>query len=185
MLQELPAYTLLMPSPSDWIEAAKEIYGPKLLELERYSFTADGLSPEHLRRLLNQSRFRDMIRPIDHELARQFQGHAEHFVDLSAFESADDFVARGIGFCLPIGERIVAAAYSSLVCSRGIEISIFVESRCRQRGIATALGSKLVLSCLEQGLVPHWDAANAESCKLAKKLGYRPSGAYSAFYRED
>jgi GNAT superfamily N-acetyltransferase len=183
MVRDLPAYTLLMPSPSDWIEVAKEVHGANLIEFGRYSFTSDGLAREHLEKLLSRSKFRDALEPIDMGMASQFRGDTEHFVDLSAFDSAEDFAARGVGFCLRIGERVVAAAYSSLVCSKGIEVSIFVEPKHRERGIATALGSKLVLHCLERGLEPHWDAANAESCKLAEKLGYRRSGTYTAYYR--
>ncbi len=184
MVGGLPAYTLLMPSPADWIEVAKEVHGANLIEFGRYSFASDGLARERLEKLLSRSKFRDALEPIDVELAARFKGDTENFVDLSAFDSAEDFAARGVGFCLRIGERVVAAAYSSLVCSKGIEVSIFVEPKHRERGIATALGSKLALYCLERGLEPHWDAANAESCKLAAKLGYRRSGTYMAYYRE-
>ena len=73
-------------------------------------------------------------------------------------------------------------AYSSLVCSRGIEVSIYVGEPFQQRGVATALGRKLVLECLKNNLRPNWDAANPESCKLAKKLGFVFFGAYDAYY---
>ena len=185
MVKDLPAYTLLMPSPADWVQVAQEIYGTRLLEFSRYSFVADGLSLDHLLKLLNQSRYREAIKPIDVALAAQFRQDAKGCVDLSAFDSAEDFVTRGVGFCLPIGEDVVAAAYSSLVCSQGIEVSVFVEQKYRECGIATALASKLALYCLERGWEPHWDAANLESCKLAEKLGYRRSGAYTAYYREE
>jgi GNAT superfamily N-acetyltransferase len=185
MVRDLPAYTLLMPSPADWVRAAQEIHGDKLLEFSRYSFSTDELPPDHLGKLLNQSKYRAVIQPIDAALASRFIQNPQGRVDLSAFDSAEDFVARGVGFCLPMDETIVAAAYSSLVCSRGIEVSIFVEPRYRERGVATALASRLALACLERGWEPHWDAANLESCKLAEKLGYRRSGTYTAYYREE
>jgi hypothetical protein len=100
MIHDLPAYTLLMPSPADWVQAAQEIYGTRLLEFSRYSFAADGLSQEYLGNLLSPSRFRDAIRPIDVALASQVRDDAKSFVDLSAFDSAEDFVMRGVGFCL-------------------------------------------------------------------------------------
>ena len=52
----------------------------------------------------------------------------------------------------------------------------------RRQGLATALASALLLWCLERGLEPHWDAANPESVRLAKKIGYQFSGSYTAYY---
>jgi len=185
MMGSLLPSALLMPSPPEWIEVAKEVYGAGLQELGRYSFSSVGLSLQHLERLLSQSRFRDAIRPIDGTLAAQFRGEKEGLIDLSMFDSAADFVARGVGFYLPAEGNVAAAAYSSLVCSKGIEVSIFVRPEYRQCGLATALGCRLAIHCLERGLEPHWDAANLESCRLAERLGYRRSGTYLAYYREE
>jgi GNAT superfamily N-acetyltransferase len=106
----------------------------------------------------------------------------DHFIDLSDYDSPADFAGRGTGLYVQKGERVAGAAFASLVCSRGIEISIFIEARYRRQGLATALAARLLLWCLERSLEPHWDAANPESCKLALKLGYRPAGSYLAYY---
>jgi len=71
-------------------------------------------------------------------------------------------------------------AWSSLVCSRGIEVSVSVAPEHRMRGMATVLSAYLVMWCLENGVQPHWDAANPESCRLAEKLGYTRAGTYRA-----
>lgn len=76
----------------------------------------------------------------------------------------------------------MGAAWSSLVCSNGIEVSIYIEEAYRQRGVATALASRLLLECLRNKLKPNWDAANPESFKLAKKLGVRFIEAYDAYF---
>ena len=106
----------------------------------------------------------------------------DHFVDLSCFDSPEDFAQRGLGFYAVAGETIIGAAYSQLVCSRGIEVSLYVMPSHRERGIGTSLASHLVTHCLENRQVAHWDAANLESCRLARKLGYMPSGTYQAHY---
>ncbi len=185
MMRSFPVYALLMPSPAGWVEAARDVYGEKLLAMRRYSYSAHDLSLERLGQAVKQTRFGKEIRPIDAALAAQLMADRDSFVDLSAFDSAEDFAARGVGFCLLPGGRVAAAGYSSLVCSKGIEVSIFVVPRHRRRGIATALGSLLAMHCLERGLEPHWDAANLESCGLAEKLGYRQSGEYVAYYRRE
>ncbi len=80
------------------------------------------------------------------------------------------------------GDEVMGVAYSSLVCSKGIEVSIYVEEKCRRQGVAAALGSKLLLECIGHNMTPNWDAANPESFKLAKKLGYVFTEAYDAYY---
>ena len=98
------------------------------------------------------------------------------------FDSHADFLARGVGYTLLDEDKLVGAAYSSLVCSRGIEVSLFVDEPYRRRGVATALSASLLLECVRRGLRPNWDAANNESCKLAEKLGYTFSGSYESYY---
>ncbi len=184
MMRELPPGIFLMPTAPEWIELVQRLFGERLQEYYRFSYSADSLPTEHLEALLANSKYRDAIRPIDLALAEQAWNTPEHFIDMSLFRSAKDFIERGIGFFCEQGGKLIGAAYSQLVCSRGIEVSIFVEERYRQRGVATALGAKLALACLERGWEPHWDAANSESCKLAEKLGYTRSGMYTAYYLE-
>jgi L-amino acid N-acyltransferase YncA len=109
-------------------------------------------------------------------------GQPESYLELFDFGSVQDFVERSLGFAIMDHDHVMGVAYSSLVCSRGIEVSIFVEEPYRQKGVATALASKLLVECLNCGWRPNWDAANPESCKLAPKLGFTLVEAYEAFY---
>ena len=76
---------------------------------------------------------------------------------------------------------MAGAAFSSLVCSRGIEVSIFIEPEYRRKGLATVLGASLVRYCVENNADANWDAANPESCQLAERLGYVPVREYDAW----
>jgi GNAT superfamily N-acetyltransferase len=183
-LRRLPPYTLLMPSTPGWVEAAELLFGARLRFMDRYRLSADRISPDSLNRILVDSRHRQAIRPIDLPLSTSAWGQ-DHFLDISIFDSAADFLERGVGFSLSNGDQLAGVAYSSLVCSRGIEISIYVEDAYRRQGIATALASRLLLWCLERGMEPHWDAANPESLKLSMKLGYRALDSYLAYYLVD
>ena len=89
---------------------------------------------------------------------------------------------RGIRFYLEKQVTLVGAAFSSLVCNRGIEVSLFVLEDYRRQGIATALASRLLKRCIENNAEADWDAANLESCRLAEKLGYVQTGEYLAYY---
>lgn len=106
----------------------------------------------------------------------------DHFVELSDFDSPEDFVQRGVGFYLERRGRVAGAAYSSLVCSKGIETSIFVREEHRRQGMATILACNLLQWCIENNAEANWDAANAASCGLAEKLGYTQTGGYEAHY---
>lgn len=185
LMQGLPAYHLLMPSPAPWLEVAQEIYGEHLQSFPRYSLSADPLSPERLASLLEHSPFRERVVPISLEVACQAAEQPESCLDLSDFDSAADFVERGLGYTMFDRERMMGVAYSSLVCSSAIEVSVYVEEPCRRQGVATALCSRLLLECLTHGLRPNWDAANPESVKLAKKLGYLYLESYDAYYHTE
>jgi len=182
MIKDLSPHPLLMPSTAGWIDLAKEIHGEKLVLFPRYSFSSENLSVEHLDHLLANSPFKDAIQRIDTAVARQALAVQDGVVDLSDFDSAEDFVERGIGFRLMSNESMMGAGYSSLVGSKGIEVSLFVFPEHRRKEVATALACKLLKWSLEHDMDPHWDAANPESCTLAEKLGYVQTETYDAYY---
>ena len=185
MVRLLPADALLMPSAGEWSAVMGEVYGERLVAYPRFSFAADTLSAEHLAGLLRQSRYCDAIRRVDLALAARLLAEPNGPADLSLFDSADDFVERGVGFCVLDGDTVAGAACSAGVCSRGIEVSIYVMPKFRRRGMATALAAALAGHCLAEGLEPHWDAANPDSYHLALKLGYHYMGMYEAYYLGD
>lgn len=182
MMADLPAYNLLMPSTPGWVELARQQLGDTLQTNTRHSFSSDSLSASHLNLLLNNGSFQGEIVAIDTAVAHQLSTSSQLYFDLADFDSAQDFATRGLGFVALVDAQPVGIAYSSLVCSQGIEISIFVDEPHRRQGIATALGAHLLLACLQRGLHPNWDAANPESIKLATKLGYRSLGSYEAYF---
>ena len=182
LIRELPAYSLLMPTPPAWIAAAQKAFQDHLMAFSRCTLSPDPLSEAHLASLFDHSPFRDRVVPLDDALVSQLIDLPESYLEIETFDSPADFLERGLGFALLDGGQVRGVAYSSLVCSRGIEVSIFVEERYRQRGVATALASRLLLECLRLGMRPNWDAANPESVKLARKLGYVFVEAYDAYY---
>lgn len=184
LLAEWPPYHLLMPSLPGWAAAAREMFGEQLVAFPRYSFSAARLDEAHLERVIAGSPQRERPVAVDATLLAPLAGQADGFLDLSDFASPDDFLARGLGYVALDGDKVMGVAYSSLVCSRGIEVSLFVDEPYRRQGLATALAGRLSLDCVRLGLRPNWDAANLESCALAEKLGYTASGTYEAYYRK-
>lgn len=102
---------------------------------------------------------------------------------VSCFSSAGDFVRRGIGFLAidPTGKP-AAGASSYSIYQNGIEIEVDTNENYRRKGLALAVCARLILTCLDKGLSPSWDAANLASVALAEKLGYQPGHHYEVFY---
>jgi RimJ/RimL family protein N-acetyltransferase len=117
---------------------------------------------------------------MDLNLARQLAAEKSEFSSdhMVNFDSPEDFISRGIGFCIVSGDEIVSAATTFVVCGKGIEIQINTRKQHRRKSLATVVAAHLLLYCLENGLDPNWDAENERSAHLAEKLGYTPQGRY-------
>ena len=98
------------------------------------------------------------------------------------YETKEAFLKEGRGFVVLKDGKIVAGASSCCSYYDGIEIEIDTGRAERRKGLATAVGAKLILSCLEDGLEPRWDAANLISVHLAEKLGYRFDREYAYYW---
>lgn len=177
-LAAVPAGRMLMAGSDGWQPAVESCFGSRLISLTRYRYDSRALSLNHLHGLAAANPHTPHIQCVTPAHA----GTNSPYLSISAFDSAEDFVARGIGYCLEHDGVITGAAYASLVCSDAIEVSIVVDPAHQRKGIATALACALLQWCLENHLAPHWDAANDESCRLAEKLGYTPDGTYTAYY---
>ena len=114
-----------------------------------------------------------------YDLCLTKQNYMRDFV--SQFDSATDYLARGIGYCVLDGETIVSGASSYTVYDGGIEIEIQTEKAYRRRGLALCCAAQLILQCLAEGRYPSWDAANLKSVALAEKLGYHLDYAYDTY----
>ena len=99
----------------------------------------------------------------------------------SNFSSVEDFLHHGIGILVMKGKEICCGASSYTAYRKGIEVEIVTKSDYRNLGLATACGAKLILTCLEEGKLPHWDAANQTSVRLAMRLGYEYVGPYDTY----
>jgi GNAT superfamily N-acetyltransferase len=177
-LKAIPNGRFLMAGSHGWEDVAKAIFGERLIAVKRDSYSSDSLSMNLIHALASVNDNIPHIKRFDVALASK----DNPYLSLGAFDSVEDFVERGIGFCLLKEDVIIGVAYSSLVSANGIEVSIVVDPDHYRKGIATALSCKLVEWCLEHHVAPHWDAANDESCKLAEKLGYTHSGVYTAYF---
>jgi RimJ/RimL family protein N-acetyltransferase len=101
------------------------------------------------------------------------------FVD--NFESLDDFLARGVGFGVTKGGEFVAGCSSYSISSHTLEIEIETRRDYWRRGLALVTGARMIEHCLDNGLVPCWDAAHEGSALLAERLGFVGRRQYTAY----
>lgn len=120
------------------------------------------------------------LRKIDKEITQsEFFTKTLYFID--CYESEDDFLNRGFGYCILHGERVVCCATSYSIYDGGIEIEIDTDREYRQKGLATVAGAAIIIDCLDRGLYPSWDAGNLISVELAKNLGYVMERPYDTY----
>ena len=100
---------------------------------------------------------------------------------VSAFDSKKQYLSHGRGFVITKNGSIVAGASSYTRYLEGIEIEVDTVPDERRKHLATIVCSALILSCLEDGLYPSWDAQNMNSVHLAEKLGYEFDHEYVAY----
>ena len=98
------------------------------------------------------------------------------------FASKEEYLRLGRGFAVLKDGKPVSAASSYTVYREGIEIEIDTAEEERRKGLASVAGAALILSCLDDGLYPSWDAANLTSVHLAEKLGYEFSHEYACYW---
>jgi len=99
----------------------------------------------------------------------------------SNYSSLEEFLKHGIGYAIVHNGEIISAASSYSYCEGSIEITIGTKDKYRNKGLALAVASKLILDCIEKNIYPRWDAANLESVELATKLGYHFDKEYKVY----
>jgi len=184
LIGNTPPFGLIMPSAPGWLEKFEKKYGEHLQPFTRYSFSTESLTESELIDLWDKSPHKENIIPMDSRFLENVQGHTEIGFEINQFQNPQNFLKIGFGFAFIQDGQVQGVAYTFSVSTKGIDVSIWVAERQRQQGIATALASRLLLESLHHGVEPHWDAANGESVKLAKKLGYTFIGTYDAYSLE-
>ena len=182
-LTQLPRFTMVVIGADKFAAVAQSVHPHQWVVLERYAFSSATLSLDNLRQLKRQIPAGFRVKQIDLTLAKQLQAKPNRFAAEHGctFASPTDFVNRGFGYCVLDDDRIACVASSFFICDKGIEIQIDTHRDYRGQGLATVAAAHLIVHSLAQGLDPGWDAANATSAKLARKLGYRPTATYHMY----
>lgn len=172
----------LMEPPRRWVSELKNDHTRRIREYERTAFFPMR-AREQKETAYQETRISIDAKPV--EIARIDQ---KVVVELLSERWSADIVRNtmaepkakigGFGFVARHGPQIVGGIGCYTVYRDGIEIEIDTHADYRRRGIATALGRKMIVECAKRGLDCHWDAMNEASAVLARKLGFVEERTY-------
>jgi GNAT superfamily N-acetyltransferase len=93
------------------------------------------------------------------------------------WDSADDFLTKGVGYSLFDNDELASTAYSAFIQDDKLEIGIETIEKFRGKGYAQYTCSRLIDYCIENKYEPIWSCKleNVNSYKLAQKLGFEPA----------
>jgi len=120
-IKGLPRFSALICASPGWEELLQEVRAGKLVAMPRYAFSSEKLDIDHLRGLAARIPDGYRLAQIDVRLAKQLAAERSEFASahMRNFDSPEDFVARGFGFCIVAGDEVVSAASTFAVCSKG------------------------------------------------------------------
>lgn len=175
---------LLIPQNEAWADTLRAVWGQRATPHTRYATRKDTVfDTAALTAAAGNLPPGDSLHAMDAPLYQQCQSAAWSRDLVANFPHAAAYSALGLGQVVLHRGRLVAGASSYAVYRDGIEIEIDTHPDFRRRGLARACGAALILSCLEQGRYPSWDAHDLRSIALAERLGYRLSHPYPVLIR--
>ena len=180
-LLHLAPINYVTPQDDEWRRLLQNEFSGHIYEISFTAFSPKNLDMSHLEDLISAKPNAFELKRIEKPLAEQMPSDVgnEHFYE--TFETVDDFLHRGIGFCILYQDKIVSAATSMARSSKAIDIEIATVPNFREQGLGTVVGAKLVSHCLERGIEPCWIADSTVSEKLAIKLGYTKGETYTTY----
>ncbi len=176
-----PCY--LVPMDAGWESLTESFYGSRVRRFLRYAIKKepDVFDREKLASFCRVPGPDYELRMIDEGIYNALLGEKWSADLCSRFENYDDYKKRAVGTAVLHRGAPVSGASPYAVYDGGIDIEIDTKPEYRRRGLATACGALLILECLKRTIYPGWDAHDLRSVALARKLGYTPDRAYTAY----
>lgn len=111
------------------------------------------------------------LRELDGELLARLDGR---ITPAFSWESAEQFLQRGKGFCVTCGEKVAAWAFSAAVSDDEIDIGVETAEEFRGNGLAVCAAAEMIRYVLQAGKKPVWacHSGNTASQRVAVKLGF-------------
>lgn len=127
------------------------------------------------------------VRPIDQAMLRDSSlgNHADLIEEIeSCWPSQEHFLRHGFGFCALGDGAILCRCTAEYVSGGKCGIGIATAEPYRRQGLAALTASAFLEYCIQQGIVPYWDAwlRNTASVATAEKIGLRRLQEYNVYW---
>lgn len=182
LLQSIELPCAIQPSPEAWINRLQKKFEVNVKKIERFSFSHQHIDTDNLKELISKHPYSNAVQKIDTATAYNMENHEWNKYHLPNYNSPDDFANNGFAYAIKIHGLVASASSAALRCTDGIELNIITLPEFRNKGLAIVVAACTITKAIEQKLVPHWDAANQQSARLAARLGYTPAGSYYTHY---
>lgn len=123
------------------------------------------------------------IKNVDVELAGIINKLSNNEI-LETWASFDEFVKKGIGFCLMKGDRVISSCISNYIGRDEAGVSLFTYSfEDRNKGYGTIAARAFIDECLLRNLAPSWGTweNNYGAVAIAEKLGFDRINRYPVY----
>ena len=176
-------FMIMVPYTKDWEPLIENHFRERAKKVERYAIRKepDVFDREKLEKAAESLPEGFQIRQIDRELYEWCREQSWCRDWVAQYPTYACYEKYGLGYAVLQGNVVVAGVSSYTSWLDGIEIQIDTKEEYRRKGLGYACASRLILTCLERGLYPSWDAHNRMSVGLAEKLGYHFDHAYTAY----
>jgi GNAT superfamily N-acetyltransferase len=182
LLKQIPPQRLIFAPTKEWVNKMKEFWGEKLHPYHRTKFSSKQLDIKHMQEILRKLPDKLTIEKLTNKTIDKISTQAKTIINL-LFHSLDDFLERNFGFCILDRDKIASLALAaSPMYDKHFEIHIETDPGYQRRGLALIICAKIIEYSLQNNLVPHWDADNEPSAKLAIKLGFTEPEKYKAYF---
>lgn len=183
--KNLGDFVIMTPQNDSWAKLIESCL-PEAKKVTRYALKKNTrFQKESLERMVAELPAGYELRQIDDEIYELCL--EDPFLEdlVCVFGSKETYFELGRGMVVMKDGMIVSGASSYSRYREGIEIEVDTVKEERRKGLACAACAALILSCLEDGLYPSWDAQNMSSVHLAEKLGYEFSHEYICYERRN
>lgn len=170
----------IVSSDNAWYEFLLKRFLPNAEIATRYRYHWDSSSPGRTAAFPVTSPHGITISRIGRNEISELRGYDWSSDVFDCFQDDDDFLRRGFGFCLHCDKRIVSICTSFAVSKYGVEIETDTSPSYQGRGFSKMVSAMFVRHCLENGIIPCWDASNTPSRRVAESIGFKLDKEYTA-----
>lgn len=173
---------LVLFQDDDWLKLAEEHL--ILSAFPRVKFSSSNLSIEKAEKLLEHKLPEGFtLEKIDLNTLKTMNPKLLPAI-LPFFKSVDDFIERGIGYCIKKDDLVVSLGISGFPIIDNLfkfQVVTDPEPKYRRKGFATLCCAATIKESLERGIIPHFDADTDIASRLALKLGFTHPENYLAY----